>query len=628
MNPGTLVSGGLTNAVPPTETARLAGYYSAQPTKIQAPAGRIGNSPDSPFSSIQRVQLSFEGQNAIKNTPFARNYVLKRRMYCSSGATWAANTGDDALNAKVQEYLAEVFPTMGMNCSMLDAYGRVGDCFLPERGDAALRIYRDENGIKLLEITGDRIGELFAYNQGSTTVRNITLANGAVLVGEFQYFQGLYFRGPEVVAYKIYDRQGDMIYTNPKNYPASEIIFFKDDLAGGVRGVSIFATALLTISGKYQILNATVQTMQQQSKIAAIGSNNAGGPTDLSYETRTGSDGQVEYLETYADGAVVKWQFNGDSYHVLKAEHPSEAFIGGMKYLDWDAALSVGFPGEFLFSPAESGGAPSRFSFSIAGREIERIRNEVHRPRLRKIAYLAIMQGVQKGALPPKKEITRGDFSFGVLPSADAFRDSQSDIKEDRAGLTTKNAITIANSGTTYPEILRERVTEVVMLKKAVAEANKQLAAAGLPADVTTNDIAQNSDNPQMQPAPGEEPEKEEPAALSAFMGDVMLASLPADTQAEIERIAPGSRLRKFGMTVSELLPKADPHNMDAARKRIRYCRNGACAEEVYANSEKHVLMMNDRVVDGHHYLAKAEKGRVTKSLPVIDIIPALSVVA
>ncbi len=38
-----------------------------------------------------------------------------------------------------------------------------------------------------------------------------------------------------------------------------------------------------------------------------------------------------------ADGAVVRYQFNGYSYQVLKAEQPSEAFVKGMKYVDAQA---------------------------------------------------------------------------------------------------------------------------------------------------------------------------------------------------------------------------------------------------------------------------------------------------
>jgi hypothetical protein len=40
----------------------------------------------------------------------------------------------------------------------------------------------------------------------------------------------------------------------------------------------------------------------------------------------------------------------------------------------------------------------------------------------------------------------------------------------------------------------------------------------------------------------------------------------------------------------------------------------------VHGSPDKYVLLMNDRVIDGHHFIAKAEKGKVSKSLPVLDL--------
>lgn len=627
-----------------TFTAALAVYKSAEPNPMQREASRIGTNPNSAFSSIQRVRLSFEGEGALKNTGFARNYVLKRRMYCSSGAKWAANTGDDALNKVIQDYIKREWETAGVNCSLMDAFGRVGDCWLPERGDAALRIFRTRQGkMKVEEISADRIGELFYFQDGFQSVREITLSDGKTVLtpregDAFMYFGGLYFDGPEVVAYKIYKRTGDTLYTDPKNYLANEIIFFKDDIMGGVRGVTIFATALLIINGKNQILTATIQTMQQQSKIAAIASNNSGGPSEYTYETRVGQDGTVEYTENYADGAIVKYQYNGDSYQVLKAEHPTEAFIGGMKYLDWEAAGTVGMTGEFLYTPADSGGAPSRFSFSIASREIERIRQDIHLPKLRKLAELTIAQGIREKKIPSNNpRVFEGTMNFGVLPTADAFRDTQSAIKEDRAGLTTKSAITTTYLGRDYVDILNERGTEVIARKKQVALVNAELKKLGLPEDCTDDDLSMLGDQPK-QDAQAQEieqedgaipPKKKSPskktAAMSAFHGWVKPEDLPEETRLTVEKMVPGARIRRFGMTAAELISKADPLNLDAARKRIRYQSCESCGEEVHANEEKHLLMVNDRLIDGHHFLAKAEKGKVTKSLPVLDLIPPIT---
>jgi hypothetical protein len=323
---------------------------------------------------------------------------------------------------------------------------------------------------------------------------------------------------------------------------------------------------------------------------------------------------------------------------VLKGEHPSDSFINGMRYLDASASLAVGFPYEFLFSGAQSGGAPFRGAFEAAGREIMRLRNDVHRPRLDVISYVTIMDGVERRKLPPMPNIARGCWGFTTLPTADAFRDDASDIKAIRSGITTKSAVIMANSGRSFPVVLRESMQEAVATAMAVEDANRALVKAGYKPSVTIADIAQVSDNPQQaaaaenltqgKPAEGS-PQSKQTAAMSAFVGDVKIVNLPAGVGEEIAKHIHNGEdgisdliVTRYGMTVPELIGKADPHNLETARKNVRYCTGINCADEVHGNGEKMILLMNDGIIDGHHFLAKAEKGKVTKSLPVIDLTP------
>lgn len=465
------------------KVAQWAGYNAALPNKTQKQADRSGISPNSGLIQQQRGQLSLEALNIVRNTAFGRNYVDKRLAYCSGQISWNPDTGDAELDEDVSEILKAEWATMGVECSMYDAFSRVADVALPIGGDAALQWYRDMDRLRLIEITSDRIGEPMAY------------LNMAVPAG-LEYCQGLFFQGPNVVAYRIYDAQKEgSYYTNAKTIPASDIIFFKDDIEGGVRGISKFATAYADIAARHQILRATTDTMLQQSKTAAISYNNSGAPSEYDFQTNA-SNGVIDYVETYADGAVVGYKFNGDSYQVLKAEHPSTSFLLGLKYVDQQASLAVGFPYEFLFTPADSGGAPARLSIEIASREITRIRERVHRPRLNKISYATIMDLVQRGKLPAVENIMRGSWQFGTLPTADAFRDDKSDIAAIRAGITTRATVIAANSGRTYASVLRESTQEAIEAQKALQSANKQLEAEGFEPSLTMTDILTNTDNP------------------------------------------------------------------------------------------------------------------------------------
>ena len=468
--------------------AKLSGYNAAQPNTVKPQATRIGLNPNSGIIQRQRRQLSLEGLDAIRNTPFGVNYINVRRAYCSGQIAWNPDTGDAALDEQVSAILRAEWDSMGVECSMQDAFSRVADVFLPTSGDSALRWYRDEDRLRLLEITADRIGEPFSFMEQAEK-------DGV------QYNQGLYFKGCNVVGYRIYEPQ-NMTYTMKSEYvEAPEIIFFKDDITGGVRGVSKFAAALEDVNSRYQILKSTKDTMQQQSKIAAIASNNSGAPSEYDFQTQQGSDGTVEMVESYADGAVVKYQFNGDSYQVLKSETPSSSFLDGLKYVDSQAALAMGLSPAFLIGSSDFGGASVRLEIEKASREITRIREHVHRPRLNKISYVTIMDLVARGKLPAKPNITRGAWHFGTLPTADAFRDSKADIDAIRAGISTRESVIAANSGDTFPRMLRQTMQETIAIHKAVQDANRALVAQGYDPTASIQDIALSTDNPPQVPA-------------------------------------------------------------------------------------------------------------------------------
>ncbi len=472
----------------PWKTAVLAGYEGARPNKSFNSPTRIGTNPNSTVAQLQRTRLSLQGEEIIKNTAFGRNYVNKRRMYCSSGISWHPDTGDAATNKLVSDYCNDQWKRMGVNSSMQQAFALCADAFLPQYGDCALRWIRSEEGnpnsdLRLLAITGDRIGEVYRYVAP-------VVKNGVT------YYCGLYFNGPNIAQYKIYERWYDTTYIRPENIDAADIIFFIDGIDGGVRGVSLFSACVDDIRSNHAILKSTMDTMQQQSKIAAIASNNSGAAPDYSYDTQINTDGTVEYQETFADGAVMRYQFNGDSYQVLRAEHPSQDFIGALRYLDQRGSLACGFPYEFLFSGAESGGAPFRGSFDAAGGEITRLREDVHRPRLDVIAYITIMDGVDRRQLPAKAGITKGAWQFKTLPSADSFRDDKSAVAAMRAGITSPQRVIASSLGTTAEAILSETKEWAIMCAKTVEDANRELVRLGYKPTVTAADIAQVSDNP------------------------------------------------------------------------------------------------------------------------------------
>lgn len=115
---------------------------------------------------------------------------------------------------------------------------------------------------------------------------------------------------------------------------------------------------------------------------------------------------------------------------------------------------------------------------------------------------------------------------------------------------------------------------------------------------------------------------------FSSFVKDVEVRKLPGHVQKEIARfitVKPGTKVAHYMMGADELMAKADPHNMAAARLKIeKEMSQKAARAEVHARRDhKMVLIMNDKMVDGHHYTGKADYGKYTSSLHVLDLSPS-----
>lgn len=122
---------------------------------------------------------------------------------------------------------------------------------------------------------------------------------------------------------------------------------------------------------------------------------------------------------------------------------------------------------------------------------------------------------------------------------------------------------------------------------------------------------------------------------MSAYIKDVRIADLPKEIHEDINRFIPkdseNAQVIHYGLTLKELLDRVDPHNFKSAQKFVK-AQLGEIDEptrqKIYKElrekaNNKYVLMVNDKVVDGHHFLAKAKHVGFTNSINVLDLTPA-----
>ena len=472
--------------------AKLAGYEAGQPAITRKQQSRYNSNPNSIGAQIERINAAWNAEYLAKNSPFAIGYLRQRINYCTPQG-WMPNTGDTELDKDVRDYCEDQWADMGVNCSMYDAFARVANVELPARGDAALVWFRDETRLRLAEVSADQIGPQYTFTNTATTIDG------------WRYFAGIYFNQYNIrQAFEFYDRN-DQVYTRiPQLFPASDVLFFSDNLFRAHRGITIFHGTINELTKSDTLFGYGMDAAQKQGKTAVVVRNEMGAPLDeLSYETKVSDDdGNVTYIERNHDGAATEYQYNGDAYEVVKTEAPGPVLIEGCRYADERSCQSLGVPYSWLVTGRFDGGAGYRGDVNKAGKELGRI-CKMNGAQMAKIAYVTVMDGYDRrvfGKIAAKYLVNlhRGTTQFPTGPTADAFRDTQDDIRSNRAGIESRTRI-LGRYSENWDTIRGELKNEAMDIAMDVQDANRELIKRGYEGTITVADIAQNTDNPQSQ---------------------------------------------------------------------------------------------------------------------------------
>ncbi len=491
--------------------AKFANYAAANPTATTTIGSRIGTNPQDPYASIQRVGMQFTAEAIEKNCPLGKTYIAQRQNYCSSQMKYIPATGDPKLDAMVRDYMhgedgfGGVLGNMGVDCSMQDAFMRTADLEMPVRGDAGMIWYDDGTQMRLMEFSADQLGELYYFvpPRSCSISRNYQGEVCEVPGNDCVYFAGRYFRGCDCVAYKIYERSNSW-YCNPRIYQASDVLYFRDPASfRGVRGVTFFSAAIQHMEKGETLFQYGMDAALRQSKTAMAVYNNRGQPDETSYTGTQLSTGQTIYTEQVPGGPVVDYYYNGDEAVFTSPTAPGDSVIAGVETSDERVALALRVNYAWLISATKVGGAPSRLEINKAAKEMNRIKDTIHRPQLRRISYISIMDGVRRGYLPAAPNITKGRWMLPISPSVDAGYDNDATVANLRSGLECPQDI-IAETNRDFEEVLQNLRQAAVAIAMAVEDGNDELVANGYKPTITIADIAQRSDNPA-QAAQGEQ---------------------------------------------------------------------------------------------------------------------------
>lgn len=114
----------------------------------------------------------------------------------------------------------------------------------------------------------------------------------------------------------------------------------------------------------------------------------------------------------------------------------------------------------------------------------------------------------------------------------------------------------------------------------------------------------------------------------SAFIKDIEFKDLPPKVKLEVARFIPATPTTAFvhyGLVVRELVPKVDRANFTQAEAHIKKLPAKDLEINTLLNQAKlkYILLLNDKIIDGHHFLAKCKAAGISSSLHVLDLTPA-----
>ena len=405
-------------------------------------------------SNYDRVELLKRSRDLAENVGLVRGLLMKFASHCAGNISYQARTESPKVNSDVEAYWNEWW-------DKCDLSGRNTGSFLMQiammsmlrDGDFLFVLVRDQQGnLKLQGIEADRLGD------PNRTYTSLNLISGIHVDQETG----------SPVGYDIYLRTYGNAYIFQTTVPASQAFHLYDPLRiDQYRGISAFHTAINDCVDIYEIIASEKMAAKYASSQAGIVKRNNNNASDLSSLTNDlNADNQGIKLETIEPGKVSYLEVNEDIIFPDGPSRPSGAFAEFHKILLRNICMGVGIPYSFAVDPSSMSGPTARLEMQQAGRTFRRYQKLLEDRVLRPLKNIVIADGVTRGLIANNLggKSTKGVFNFGANVSIDLGRESQANIAEFRAGLTTASTI-YAEKGLDFESSMRQRALEAKLVK-------------------------------------------------------------------------------------------------------------------------------------------------------------------
>ena len=439
-------------------------------------------------SNYDRVELMKRARDLAENVGLVRSILMKFASHTAANVSYQARTENPEVNTEVEAYWAEWWDKCDLTTRHTGStLMQVAMMSMLRDGDFLFVLVRDKDGnLKIQGIEADRLGDPFKVYTSLDLIGGIHIDRDT--------------GAPS--AYDIYNRSIGDFYTYQATIPSSQAFHLFDPLRiDQYRGISAFHTAINDATDIYDIINFEKMAAKNASSQAGIVKRNNNNASDLSSLTNDEDlNGNTIKLEAIESGKISYLEPGEDIIFPDGPSRPSGAFAEFHKILLRNICLGLGIPYSFAVDPSAMSGPTARLEMQQAGRTFRRYQKLLDDKVLRPIKNIVIADAVARGLIENNvgTRTTKGIFNFGANVSIDLGRESQANISEFRAGLTTASQI-YSERGLDFESSMRQRAIEAKLIKDLAEK-------YGVAPETISDIVTPTPPPPQLPPAPAPKP--------------------------------------------------------------------------------------------------------------------------